>query len=321
MNKKEAYLTIHGHFYQPPRQNPWLKSIELQDSASPFHDWNERINHECYNANSIAKIVDNKNRILDIVNNYSLMSFNFGPTLMSWLEKHAPLAYERIIKADIDSTQEYGGHGNAIAQVYNHIIMPLANHNDKITQVIWGIKDFEYRFGRKPEGMWLSETAVDEETIEVLIDNDIKFTILSPFQAEKFKKINDRNYTDVNWGNIDPARPYRYYVKSSGKFIDIFFYDGAISKSVAFDNILKDGEKFTNRLCDGYPNYRDYDAQLVNIATDGESYGHHTKFGDMALAYVLRVRAKDKDFTLTNYSQYLENHTPEYEVRLKPVSS
>ena len=165
--KHDVFLTIHGHFYQPPRENPWLDAIELQDSALPFHDWNERINRECYNPNSVSKIVDSRNKILDVVNNYEYMSFNFGPTLLSWMEKCAPHTYERIIKADIESRAEHEGHGNAMAQVYNHMIMPLANEHDKETQVKWGIFDFEYRFGRKPEGIWLAETAVDDDTLRI----------------------------------------------------------------------------------------------------------------------------------------------------------
>ena len=318
---KEKFLTIHGHFYQPPRENPWLEAIELQDSASPFHDWNERICKECYNPNSVSRIVDNRNRILDIVNNYEHMSFNFGPTLLSWMEEFAPLTYERVIKADIDSLSEHNGHGNAIAQVYNHMIMPLANAHDKETQVKWGIRDFEYRFGRKPEGIWLAETAVDDATLKVLVDNGIKFTILSPFQALKMKKSTDKTWQDVSWGNIDPARSYKYKLKCDPtKSIDLFFYDGAISKSVAFDELLKDGNKFINRLKDGVSELRDY-PQLINIATDGESYGHHTKFGDMALSYVLKIKAEDEGFKITNYAEYLDKYRSDYEVDIKQASS
>lgn len=321
-NKNKAkFLTIHGHFYQPPRENPWLEAIELQDSALPFHDWNERICKECYNPNSVSRIVDNKNRILDIVNNYEYMSFNFGPTLLSWMEEFAPLTYERIIKADIDSITKHGGHGNAIAQVYNHMIMPLANEHDKETQVIWGIKDFEYRFGRKPEGIWLAETAVDDATLKVLVDNGIKFTILSPYQALKMKKSTDKEWQDVSWGNIDPARSYKYTLKCDPtKSIDLFFYDGAISRSVAFDELLKDGNKFIKRLKEGVSEVRDY-PQLVNIATDGESYGHHTKFGDMALSYVLKIKAEDEGFIITNYAEYLDKYRSDYEVDIKQNSS
>ena len=317
----EKFLTIHGHFYQPPRENPWLEAIELQDSALPFHDWNERICKECYNPNSVSRIVDNRNHILDIVNNYEYMSFNFGPTLLSWLEEYAPLTYERIIKADIESIQQHNGHGNAMAQVYNHMIMPLANSKDKETQVKWGIKDFERRFGRKPEGIWLAETAVDDETLRVLVDNGIKFTVLSPYQALKMRKNGDKNWQDVSWGNIDPARSYEYKIKSDpSKTIDLFFYDGAISRSVAFDELLTDGNKFIKRLKEGVSEVRDY-PQLINIATDGESYGHHTKFGDMALSYVLKIKAEDEGFKITNYAEYLDKYKSDYEVDIKQASS
>ena len=319
--KKEVFLTIHGHFYQPPRENPWLEAIELQDSARPFHDWNERINKECYNPNSVSKVVDSRNRILDVVDNYEHMSFNFGPTLLSWMERFAPHTYERILKADIDSRAEHNGHGNAIAQVYNHMIMPLANEHDKETQVKWGITDFEARFGRKPEGIWLAETAVDDDTLRICEANGIKFTILSPYQALKIREEGSNNWQDVSWGNIDPARSYRYYIKSApGKFIDLFFYDGAISQSVAFDELLKDGNRFIKRLKEGISDVRNY-PQLVHIATDGESYGHHTKFGDMALAYVLRYRAEAEGFKITNYAEYLEKYRSDYEVDIKQASS
>lgn len=321
MTERKKYLTIHGHFYQPPRENPWLEAIELQESAAPWHDWNARISEECYNPNSVSRIVDGHNKIIDIVNNYKYMSFNFGPTLMSWLKEHAPITYERIIQADRESQGLYSGHGNALAQVYNHMIMPLANLRDKYTQTIWGIKDFEHRFGRKPEGIWLAETAVDNETLEVLYDCGIKFTVLSPYQAAKLKKLGTNDWQDVSWGNIDPARAYRYFIKNNPKkYVDLFFYDGAISRSVAFDNLLKDGNKFVHRLQEGVSHERDYD-QLINIGTDGESYGHHTHFGDMALAYVLGKRAKEVGFTITNYGEYLEKYPPHYEVDIKEPSS
>ncbi|MCR5265032.1 MAG: DUF3536 domain-containing protein [Cyanobacteria bacterium RUI128] len=320
-NSKEVFLAIHGHFYQPPRENPWLEAIELQPSALPCHDWNERVNNECYAPNSVSKVVNHDNEILCLVNNYEYMSFNFGPTLLSWMEEFAPSAYERIIKADIKSVEEHNGHGNAIAQVYNHMIMPLANELDKQTQVKWGIKDFEYRFGRKPEGMWLAETAVDDDTLRVLEENGVKFTILSPFQAKRVRQEGTNNWSDVGWGNIDPARSYRYYIKSApGKFIDLFFYDGAISKSVAFDELLRDGHKFIKRLEDGISYERNY-PQLVNIATDGESYGHHTKFGDMAMSFVMAMKVKDSPFKVTNYAEYLEKYRSDWEVEIKDVSS
>ncbi len=319
---KKAYLTIHGHFYQPPRENPWLETVERQDSAFPFHDWNERVCAECYTPNSVSKIVTQENKIMDIVNNFSYISFNIGPTLLSWMENYAPFSYDRIIKADVRSALRNNGHGNALAQVYNHIIMPLANKRDKYTQIIWGIKDFQYRFGRKPEGMWLAETACDDATLEALVDCGIKFTILSPYQAKSVRKLNSQEqWADVSWGNIDPARAYRYFIKSDkSKYIDLFFYDGSISKSVAFDELLVDGNKFISRLKDGISNQRDYN-QLVHIATDGESYGHHTKFGDMALSYILKVRAEDEGFEITNYANYLEQEGVQYEADIKDVSS
>lgn len=322
MSENKKYLTIHGHFYQPPRENPWIEEIEIQDSAYPNHDWNEKICWQCYGPNSVSRIVDGSNSIIEISNNYKYMSFNFGPTLLSWMEKYNNLAYKRIIQADIDSRNLYDGHGCAIAQVYNHIIMPLANQNDKITQVIWGLKDFQKRFGRNSEGIWLAETAVDAQTLEVLIDCGVKYTILSPFQAKCINKIGEKNWQDVSWGSIDPSQAYRYYVEGTNKekYIDLFFYDGSISKSVAFDNLLQDGKKFSYRLNDGFVESRNH-AQLVNIATDGESYGHHTKFGDMALAYVLKVGAADLGFQITNYAQFLEKFPPEYEVDIKPVSA
>lgn len=319
---KKAYLTIHGHFYQPPRENPWIETIEKQDSANPFHDWNDRVTAECYTPNSVSKIVTQENKIMDIVNNYDYISFNMGPTLLSWMEIHSPFSYDRIIKADIRSAALNNGHGNALAQVYNHIIMPLANKNDKYTQIIWGIKDFQYRFGRKPEGMWLAETACDDATLEALADCGIKFTILSPYQAKAVRPLNkDSEWEDVSWGSIDPARAYRYYIKSDKtKYIDLFFYDGAISKSVAFDNLLVDGNRFIARLKEGISDKRNYN-QLVNIATDGESYGHHTKFGDMALSYILKIRAEDEGFEIINYANYLEKEGVDWEVDIKDVSS
>lgn len=319
--EKDIFLTIHGHFYQPPRENPWLEAIELQESALPNHDWNERVCAECYTPNSVSRVVDSRNKVLDIVNNYAKMSFNIGPTLLSWMEIYAPLTYERIIKADIDSVSEHGGHGNAIAQVYNHIIMPLANERDKETQIKWGIRDFEYRFGRKPEGMWLAETAVDDDTLRLLADNGIKYTILSPYQALKIRKNGEKEWQDVSWGNVDPARSYKYIIKSNPKqTISLFFYDGAISRSVAFDELLKDGNKFIRRLKEGVSEDRDY-PQLINIATDGESYGHHTKFGDMALSYVLKIKAESEGFKITNYGEYLEKYESDYEADIKQESS
>ena len=318
MTNKHNYLTIHGHFYQPPRENPWLEYLELQESASPCHDWNERVCKECYSPNSVSKIVGDNGKIVDIVNNYAHMSYNFGPTLLSWLEKYSHHTYEQIIKADIESASYNNGHGNAVAQIYNHIIMPLANLRDKYTQVLWGIEDFKYRFGRMPEGIWLSETACDDETMGVLADCGIKFTILSPYQAKSCRKIGTDKWINVENGEIDTTVPYRYNIKSNGKSIDLFFYNANISQAVAFEELLKDGQRFADKLKTGVP---EEDCRLVNIATDGESYGHHTKFGDMALSYILKIKAEQEGFTLINYANYLEKFPPKNEVEIKPVSA
>lgn len=315
----DKYICIHGHFYQPPRENAWLEEIELQDSAHPFHDWNERITHECYGPNGSSRILDDSNQITDILNNYARISFNFGPTLLHWMEKYSSEAYERILVADQESMLHFGGHGSAIAQVYNHIIMPLANARDKETQVKWGIADFEKRFQRRPEGMWLAETAVDTATLEVLAEQGIKFTILAPRQAHQVRRINADTWEDVSHERIDTRRSY-WCKLPSGKKIALFFYDGDRSQAVAFKGILDNGRTFAEHLSDGFSDNGD-SAQLVNIATDGESYGHHHKHGDMALAFCLDHIEKNNLAKLTNYGQFLELFPPEWEVRIFENSS
>ena len=315
----KPYICIHGHFYQPPRENPWFGEVEIQDSAYPFHDWNERISVECYAPNSAARILDENKNIINIVNNYSQLSFNFGPTLLSWMEKHEPEIYASILEADKQSQLRFSGHGSAIAQVYNHMIMPLANSHDKHTQVSWGIQDFRFRFKREPEGMWLPETAVDLETLEILAQKDIKFTILSPNQARQIRKIGERDWIDVSEGNIDPKRPYLVQLPS-GKKIAVFFYDGTISHDIAFGDLLKNGELFAQRLLQSF-SQKQGEVQIVHVATDGESYGHHHRFGDMALAYCLDKIESDKKASLTIYGEFLEKHPPEYEVEIAEKSS
>ena len=205
----ERYLCIHGHFYQPPRENAWLEKIEIQPSAFPYHDWNERITKECYYPNAFSRVLNDDQKIIDIVNNYSKISFNFGPTLLSWMEQHAPETYQAILDSDRESQQNFGGHGSAIAQVYNHMIMPLANRRDKETQIIWGIEDFRKRFGRQPEGMWLGEAAVDSESLELMAKHGIKFSLLAPRQAARFRKIGEQNWTE----GIEPNKHYKYTQK------------------------------------------------------------------------------------------------------------
>ena len=281
----ERYLCIHCHFYQPPRENPWLEAVEQQDSASPYHDWNERITAECYAPNSAARILSGDGRISEIVNNYSSISFNFGPTLLSWMENRAPETYAAILEADAVSQQRFSGHGNAIAQAYNHIILPLANRRDKETQVLWGVRDFEERFGRAPEGMWLPETAVDVETLEVLADRGLKYTVLAPHQARHVRKSGGTRFRNVEGAKIDPTQAYVCKLPS-GRSISLFFYDGPISRAVAFEGLLTNGETFASRLMSGFSDHRKW-PQLMHIATDGETYGHHHRHGEMALAYAL----------------------------------
>jgi len=242
----QRFICIHGHFYQPPRENPWLEAVELQDSASPYHDWNERITAECYGPNATARMLDPEAHISQIVNNYSKISFNFGPTVLAWMKENMPEVHAAIIEADRQSRRNFSGHGSAIAQVYNHMIMPLANARDKYSQVYWGIRDFEHRFGRKPEGMWLAETAADTDTLVALAEQGIKFTILSPFQANRTREIGKRGWRDVDGGRIDPTRPYLCRLPG-GQSITLFFYDAPVSQAVAFEGLLTSGERFSER--------------------------------------------------------------------------
>ena len=316
----DRYVCIHGHFYQPPRENPWLEAVELQDSAYPYHDWNERVSAECYAPNTASRILDPDRRVVDIVNNYSKINFDFGPTLLSWIEKRKPEIYRAILDVDRLSTQRFSGHGSALAQAYSHLIMPLANLRDKTTQVAWGIRDFHKRFGRFPEGMWLPETAVDTETLVVLADFGIKFTILAPRQARRVRRMTrGARWHDVSGGRIDPTTAYLCPLPSK-KTITLFFYDGPISQDVAFGGLLNSGERFAERLLSAFNDHRDW-PQIVHIATDGETYGHHQRFGDMALAYCLHHIESQDLAKVTNYGEYLEKHPPTHWVEIFDNSS
>ncbi len=317
---KDAFVAIHGHFYQPPRENPWLEAIEREESASPFHDWNERITFECYRPNGYARIVDDQGKILDILNNYSFLSFNFGPTLLSWIEKEKPLVYQKILEADRESLRRFG-HGNAIAQVYDHLIMPLANERDQETEVRWGMADFERHFHRKPEAIWLPETAVNYSVLKVLIQCGLRFLILSPFQALKARPLGSKRWLDISKGKVDTTRAYRCFLKDrSGKrqedqFIDIFFYDGVISKEIAFGELLKDGDRFCQRFAQAFARSKK-GPQLIHVSTDGETYGHHKKFGEMALAYALNRGLSRQGFEILNYGAFLKRFPPIDEVEI-----
>ncbi|MFK8183169.1 MAG: DUF3536 domain-containing protein [Phormidesmis sp.] len=340
-----TYICVHGHFYQPPRENPFLDIVGRQPSAAPFHDWNERILYESYRPNAFARILNDQGEVVRIVNNYEHISFNIGPTLMSWLERHDVETYQRIIEADRRSCDRNQGHGNAIAQVYNHIIMPLANPRDKITQVRWGIADFKRRFGRDPEGMWLAETAVDNDTMAVLANEGIQFIVLAPSQAAQCRRFGLSEgfdeWRDVNDGDIDPTRPYRCFLpmQPNGRnHIDIFFYDGPISGDMGFDDILRSSQHFADRigyavrpwayeqvhedypLADKQPTCADQ-SQIISVATDGETFGHHRKGAEKALAYALTHEFPARGWKVTSYAHYLSLCPPTWEVQLKPVTA
>ncbi|MEW5700659.1 MAG: DUF3536 domain-containing protein [Candidatus Zixiibacteriota bacterium] len=308
------FICIHGHFYQPPRENPWLEAVETQDGAYPYHDWNERVTAECYAPNARSRILDDQQRIVKIVNNYSRISFNFGPTLLTWLERQAPTLYAAILDADRQSRRAYSGHGSALAQVYNHMIMPLATPRDRYTQALWGIRDFLHRFNRWPEGVWLPETAVDLATLDVLAELGIRFTILAAHQARRVKRIGEQKWRDVDSGSVDPTMPYLVRLPSK-RTIAVFIYDGPTSRAVAFERLLTKGENFVARLMAGFDPSAQRD-QLVNIATDGETYGHHHRFGDMALAFALEDITRRGLARLTNYGEYLATHPPSHELEI-----
>ena len=300
----ERSICIHGHFYQPPRENPWLEFVEVQDSAFPYHDWNERIMAECYAPNSASRLLDGDGCITDIVSNYEKISFNFGPTLLLWMEQQAPELHRAIQEADARSVELRAGHGNAIAQVYNHMIMPLANSQGQADPGPVGACGISNTGSSgRPEGMWLSETAVDLETLDLLAEQGILFTVLAPRQAARTRKAGTDRWEDVAGSRIDPTRAYSCALPS-GRHITLFFYDGPISQAVAFEKLLDSGERFAHRLESGFSDARKWN-QLLHIATDGESYGHHHKFGDMALAYALHYIEEKNLAKITNYGQFL----------------
>ncbi|MDY7012684.1 MAG: DUF3536 domain-containing protein [Cyanobacteriota bacterium] len=317
-------IAVHGHFYQPPRENPYLDTIERQPSAYPFHDWNERIDRECYRPNVFARILNDRGEVVGIVNNFEYMSFNIGPTLMSWLERYDREVYDGIIEADRQSAERLNGCGNAIAQAYNHIILPLANERDRYTQIRWGKADFRSHFGRDPQGMWLAETAVDYATLKALVDEEIKFMILAPSQAERCRAIPNSQESDPQWyevggSQIDPTRPYRCFL-DDGRFIDVFFYDGPISRDMGFSEVLGSSDVFVGRLSaavrgDLRP------SQLISVATDGETFGHHKGGTEKCLAYAFTREIPRRGWTVTNFAHYLSLNPPTWEVVLKPVTA
>src|SRR3984885_15228550 len=321
----KRFICIHGHFYQPPRENPWLETVEVQDTAAPYHDWNERICAECYAPNGAARTVNEKNQITRIANNYARFSFNFGPTLLSWLKENAQKTFRMILDGESNSRERYNGHSSAMAQGYNHMILPLASARDRNTQIRWGMADYENSFGSPPEGMWLPETAADTATLEALAANGIKFTVLAPHQCKRIRALKGKvgkgdqtEWTDTPNATVDTTHPYLVRF-ASGASIAIFFYNGPDSRAIAFEGLLDSGDNYVARLKAGFNDSPQ--PQLVHVATDGESYGHHHKYGEMALAYALRLLEQDKTVKLTNYGSFLEQFPPEFECEIVDETS
>lgn len=308
------YVCIHGHFYQPPRENPWLDEIEVQDLAAPYHDWTARITAECYWPNAAARLLGQGERITAVVNNYASLSFNIGPTLCAWFARHEPDLLEQIIAADRLSRARHAGHGNALAQAYGHAILPLATARDKMTQVGWGVREFTSRFGRKPEGMWLPETAVDTPTLEALAAHDLTFTILAPHQARRVRPLGQTAWLNVKAEQLDTSQPYLCRLPS-GKQIVLFFYHATLAHEVAFEGLLNSGDRFVEHLMAAFTPDTQV-PQLVHLATDGESYGHHHRFGEMALAFALDEIERQGLARLTNYAAYLSLYPPQWEVEI-----
>ncbi len=305
-----ARLVIHGHFYQPPRENPWTERVPEEPGAAPFHDWNARVYAECYRPNAFSRVMNWVGQVERIINSYNLMSFNFGPTLLSWMQRSHPETVARIVAADQSSIQRLG-HGNAVGQGYNHAILPLCNDRDLRTQIRWGIVDFQHYFGRHPESLWLPETAADPRTLEALMDEGMRFVILSPYQAKRARTFSSSEFSDASGGRVDTSRPYRFFHRENrARYIDVFFYDGQVAQSVAFGGALHSSQELVDRLKSAS------NGRLIHIATDGETYGHHTKFGDRTLAYALEVLARGSGLEISNYGAVLDELPPTHEIEL-----
>lgn len=296
-------VVVHGHFYQPPRENPWLGYVEAEASAAPYHDWNRRIEQECYRAVCAARIPDAGGRIARIVNALEWISFDFGATLLEWLEAETPATYRAVLDADRRSASRTG-FGNAIAAPYHHVILPLASRRDKVTEVRWGIADFRRRFGRDPDGFWLPETAVDEDTLDVVAAAGIRFTILAPHQLKA-----------VPAGGL-PGR----YRTSGGRDIALFAYDGPLSHDMAFGALLDDAFAWAGRMM-GVRDGSGGAPALVSLASDGETYGHHHRFGEMALARFLDLMNRRDDARVSNYAAFLAAHPATEPVELVAPSA
>jgi alpha-amylase/alpha-mannosidase (GH57 family) len=287
---------VHGHFYQPPREDPLTGVIPAEPGAAPYHDWNERIFYECYRPNAD-------------LGNFGKISYNIGPTLFEWLQRYDLSTYHKIIELDRISLQ-HTGSGNAIAQSYNHTILPLANYHDKVTQVRWGIADFTHRFNRSPKGMWLPETAVDAETLEVLVDHGIEFTILAPWQVNGPLPTNGQ----PGWVTLPGS-----------KKIAIFFYNQDLSTRLSFDPAVSvNADEFVINMLSSYLPGKDLinnESALVMVASDGELYGHHQSFRDKFLSYLLDGALTGRGYTLTFPELWLQMHPPREIVEIRENTS
>ncbi len=308
----KSYLIIHGHFYQPPREDPESGVIPLQPSAAPYHDWNCRITKECYGANSASRVLNGFGEITDIVNNYRYLSFNFGPTLLDWLRVHSPNVYNKILQGDKESIRANGGHGNAIAQGYNHTILPLDTREDAKIQILWGLDNFCHHFGRESEGIWLPETAVNISIIDLLIDRNIKFIILSPWQAKAFRKKGKTEWEFLGKNPVPSHIPY--FIQGTSGTIAVFFYNPELASGISFGHYLHNADELYSKLLNiKIPGKT---SRLIHTATDGEIYGHHEPFGDMCLASLIKKVQAGNDFILSNYGKFLEDFPPETEALL-----
>ena len=318
----QRFVIVHGHFYQPPRENPWLDIVERQISAAPHHDWNERVYDQCYRPNAYSRLLDKKGMILDIYNNYRSLDFNFGPTLFSWMLREHPKTARRIIDADSESCRRFQDHGNAIGQVYNHLIMPLAKRRDQLTQIRWAKRFFRQHFQRDLEGLWLAETAINMETVRCLVEEGIRFVILSPSQAQRVRPLDgSQQWQETAHHGIDTRRPYRIFPCAPDQgliegFLDVFFFNEPLSREVSFGEILNDANVFGEKIRSCFSQHQHEDEAVI-IATDGETFGHHKPLSDMCLAYFFCKVAPRLGIAPVNFAWYLATHPPAWEVTLK----
>ena len=304
-----APIVVHGHFYQPPRENPWTGRIDPQPDAGPFRDWNERVYAECYRPNAFVRIGSPEGE--RVVNNYEVLSFNVGPTLLGWIKRAHPRTYTRIIEADRTS-RIHRGYGNAMAQAYHHTILPLSSRRDVRTQILWGLADFQAHFGRRAEGMWLPETAASDHVLTALIDAGVEFTILAPWQAANWRE-EGGDWVDARSNPVDVRYPHLYrHPDGSGRSMTLFFYDAEIARAIAFERGISSAEHFAGMFAERISS----NGTLVHAATDGETYGHHHKFGELGLAYGLHVEAPGRGLEPTNYAAYLARNPARREVRI-----